>query len=157
MSEGDVLVSKRNLLMQGGFGPSRPVRSIPTSKNSAVARVFGFEVLSWVGHVVGMGPLFDLAQTLAKIEAVAQSVPDGSVMSINPLGLALLMPTHSVSLSVVTDPPVVNSARMRTSPTWCAPVKLTAPLVLEHATVGSRNSQRPRSAAPLFAKRSNPP
>src|SRR5438552_588692 len=147
-----------NLLMQGAFDPNRPVRSIPTSKNSAVASVFGPEVLSWVDHgSVEMGPVFDLAQTLAMGEATVQSAPPVAVMFISPLGVALLMPTHLNSLSVVTDPPVENSPTMRISPTTCAPEKLTAPLVLEQETVGSCSSQRPKSPAPLFAKRSNPP
>jgi len=79
MSEGDVLVSKMNLLMQGGFGPSRPVRSIPTSKNP-LAGMLGAEVLSWVDNGVGMGPVFDLAQTLAVTGATVQSAPPVAVM-----------------------------------------------------------------------------
>ena len=150
-------MSKMNLLMQGAFWPSSPVRSIPTSKNSAVASVFGAEVLSWVDHGVEMGPVFDLAQTLAVTGATVQSAPPVAVMFINPSGLALLTPTHSNRLSVVTDPPVENSPTARMSPTTCTPVKLTAPLLLEHDTVGSCSSQRPKSPAPLFAKRSNPP
>src|SRR2546426_10050966 len=143
--------------MQGGFGPSRPVRSIPISKNSAVARVFAAEVLSWVDHgSVEMEPVLDLAQILAETGAIVQSTEPVAVRFISPLGTALLMPTHSYSFSVVTEPPVENSPTTRMSPTMCAPEKLTAPLVLEQPTVESCNSQRPRSAAPLFAKRSNP-
>src|SRR6266566_903352 len=108
-----------NLLMQGAFDPNRPVRSIPTSKNSAVASVFGPEVLSWVDHgSVEIGPVFDLAQIFAVSGATVQSAPPVLVMFITPSG---------------------------------------APLVLEQATDGSCNSQRPKSPAPLFAKRSNPP
>jgi len=143
--------------MQGGFDPSRPVRSIPTSKNSAVASVFAAEVLSWVDHgSVEIEPVFDLAQILAVAEAIVQSTAPVAVMFISPLGTALLIPTHWYSFRVVTDPPVENSPTTRMSPTTCAPVKLTAPLVLEQPTVESCNSQRPKSAAPLFAKRSNP-
>ena len=104
-----------------------------------------------------MGAVFDLAQILADEGATVQSAPPALVMFITPSGVALLMPTHWNMLIVVTDPPVENSATTRRSPTTCAPVKLTAPLLLEQDTVGSCNSQRPRSPAPLFAKRSNPP
>src|SRR5713226_9595540 len=118
-----------NLLMQGAFDPNRPVRSIPTSKNSAVASVFGPEVLSWVDHgSVEMGPVFDLAQILAEGDATVQSAPPELVMFITPSGLALLIPTHWNMLIVVTEPPVENSPTTRMSPGTCAPVKLTAPL-----------------------------
>src|SRR2546425_1932890 len=146
-----------NLLMHGAFWPSSPVRSIPTSKNSAVASVFGPEVLSWVDHGVEMGPVFDLAQTLAVTGATVQSAPPVAVMFITPSGVAFLMPTPSNRVSVVTDPPVENSPTTRMSPTTCTPVKLTAALVLEHETLPSCKNQKPKTPAPLFAKRSNPP
>src|SRR6266496_2334173 len=82
-----------NLLMQGAFDPNRPVRSIPTSKNSAVASVFGPEVLSWVDHgSVEIGPVFDLAQIFAVSGATVQSAPPVLVMFITPSGVALVMP-----------------------------------------------------------------
>src|SRR5712692_113109 len=145
-----------NLLMQGGFDPKRPVRSIPTSKNSAVARLFAVEVLSWVDHGVEMETMFDLEQKLAEGSVFLQSAPPVAVTFTTPDGVALVMPTHLNALSVVTVPPVENSPTKRVSFTWCAPEKLTAPFVLEHATVASCNSHKPRSPAPLFAKRSNP-
>src|SRR2546427_7175217 len=127
--------------------------SILTSKNSAVASVFGPEVLSWVDHGVEMGPVFALAQTLPVTGATIQSAPPVAVMFITPSGVAFLMPTHSNRLSVVTDPPGEDSPTTRMSPTTCTPVKLTAPLVLENETLPSCKNHRPKSPAPLFAKR----
>jgi len=71
VSEGEVRVSKRNLLTQGRLPANNLLRSIPTSKNSAVASVFGVEVLSWLDHgSVEMEPVFDLAQMLALVPTV---------------------------------------------------------------------------------------
>src|SRR5256712_7711128 len=97
-----------------------------------------------------MGPVFDLAQTLAVTGATVQSAPPVAVMFITPSGGAFLMPTHSNRLSVVTDPPVGNSPTTRMSPTTCTPVKLTAALVLENEKLPSCKSHRPKSPAPLF-------
>src|SRR5439155_20009553 len=96
-----------------------------------------------------METVFDLEQKLAVMIAVRQSASPVAVMFIS----GLLPPTHLNALRVVTVPPVENSPTNSTSPTACAPVKLTASLVLEQSTVGSCNSQRPKSPAPLFAKR----
>src|SRR5207247_10609067 len=101
-----------NLFMQGAFDPNRPVRSIPTSKNSAVARVFGPEVLSWVDHGVEMETVFDLEQKLAVMSAVRQSAPPVAVTFAS----GLLPPTHLNALRVVTVPPVENSPTNSTSP-----------------------------------------
>src|SRR5207247_3899826 len=139
-----------NLLMQGAFDPNRPVRSIPTSKNSAVARVFGPEVLSCVDHGVEMETVFDLEQKLAVMSAVRQSAPPVAVMFRS----GLLPPTHSNALRVVTVPPVENCPTNSMSPTTCGRVKLTAALLLEQASVGSCDSQRPKSPAPRPVRRS---
>src|SRR2546427_3535235 len=100
-----------------------------------------------------METVLDLEQKLPVMAALRQSAPPVAVMFIS----GLVPPTHSNALRVVRVPPVENSPTNSMSPTTCAPVKLTAPLVLEQATVGSCNSQRPKSPAPLFVKRSNPP
>src|SRR5207247_10747175 len=100
-----------------------------------------------------METVFDLEQKLAVTGAVRQSVPPVAVMFIS----GLLPPTHLNALRVVTVPPVENSPTNSRSHTTCAPVKLTAHLVLEQATVRCRNSQKPKSPASLFVKRSNPP
>src|SRR5260370_1301387 len=100
-----------------------------------------------------METVFDLEQKLAAAGAVRQSAPPVAVTFMS----GLLPPTHSNAFRVVTVPPVENSPTSSMSPTMCTPVKLTVLLVLEHETVGSCRSQRPKSPAPLFAKRSNPP
>src|SRR6059036_2816347 len=81
--EGEVLVSKRNLLKHPEEPGSRFVMSRPTSKNSAVARRFGFDVLSCVAQGVEMGDcdaMLTLAQTLSWGEAKVQSALPGVVM-----------------------------------------------------------------------------
>src|SRR5438093_13347665 len=93
-----------------------------------------------------METVFDLEQKLAVTGAVRQSAPPVAVTFAS----GLLPPTHLNALRVVTVPPVENSPTNSTSPIACAPAKLTAPLVLEHATAGSCNSQRPKSPAPLL-------
>ena len=96
--------------------------SRPTSKNSAVASMFGFDVLSCVAQGVVMGDCdatLTLAQMLSGIEAKVQSALPGVVMRhrLGPAGVAQgPAPVHSITLSVVTDPPVENSPTTRRSP-----------------------------------------
>src|SRR6266705_2978296 len=106
--------------MQGAFPPDRPVRSIPTSKNSAGFSVFASVLLpsAWVDQGVLIATAFDLAQKLAPMEVVEQSRPPAVVTFASPLGVTLLMPTHLNALSVVTVPPVENSPTKRRSPIW---------------------------------------
>src|SRR2546426_9849501 len=104
--------------------------------------------------------MLTLAQTSAKEEANWQSALPGVVMRhrLGPAGVAQgPAPVHSITLSVVTDPPVENSPTTRRSPTVCAPVKLVVAPDVTQLTDGSASSQYPRSPAPLFAKRSKPP
>jgi hypothetical protein len=114
VGEGELRLSKRNLLTQGGLGPSSPVRSTPTSKNSAEAKVLGPEVLSWAGQGVERETELDLAQKLAVTGAVVQSLPPVAVRLAN----IVAPPTHLNASRVVTLPPVVNAAVKSRSPTW---------------------------------------
>src|SRR5213594_4557593 len=104
--------------------------------------------------------MLTLAQTLSEEEANWQSALPGVVRRhrLGPAGVAQgPAPVHSITLSVVTVPPVENSPTTRRSPTVWAPVKSVVAPVVEQLTVGSAKSQYPRSPAPLFAKRSKAP
>ena len=94
-------MSKRNLLKHPEEDGSRFVMSRPTSKNSAVASMFGFDVLSCVAQGVVMGDCdatLTLAQMLSVVEAKVQSALPGVVRrhKLGPAGVAQgPAPTHS--------------------------------------------------------------
>src|SRR5436309_15769652 len=96
--------------------------SRPTSKNSAVASMFGFDVLSCVAQGGVMGDCdatLTLAQMLSVEEAKVQSALPGVVRRhrLGPAGVAQgPAPGHSITLSVGTDGPVGNSPTSRRRP-----------------------------------------